>query len=29
MSKVDEELNKVMGPYGNSLNGLLWFILKV
>lgn len=21
--KVDEELNKVMGPYGNSLNGLL------
>ena len=23
MSKVDEELNKVMGPYGNSLNGLL------
>ena len=22
-AKVDEELNKVMGPYGNSLNGLL------
>ena len=21
--KVDEELDKVMGPYGNSLNGLL------
>ena len=23
MKKVDDELNKVMGPYGNSLNGLL------
>ena len=22
-AKVDEELDKVMGPYGNSLNGLL------
>ncbi|MBR1417152.1 MAG: YbaB/EbfC family nucleoid-associated protein [Bacilli bacterium] len=22
-NKVDEELNSVMGPYGNSLNGLL------
>ena len=23
MKKVDDELNEVMGPYGNSLNGLL------
>ena len=23
IKKVDEELDKVMGPYGNSLNGLL------
>ena len=25
-ASVDKELEEAMGPYGNSLNGLLWFI---
>jgi len=28
-TSVDKELEEVMGPYGNSLNGLLWYIQTV